>query len=131
MVEIRQQTELLEHGPRGGRAFGGRGSFAAAEAAERFGHSIEQTRLTVTAPQICCLVRLNQAVQLLTIRSRQYIVEDNVEMMPDETLQIIERKRLRNMPGKHLLDCAANVRGGVQQSTIQIEDINVERRDQA
>jgi len=42
-------------------------------------------------------------------------------MKTDEALQIIERQRLGNVRRKHLLDCAANIHGRVQQGTIEID----------
>jgi len=51
-----------------------------------------------------------------------------VQVIPDEALQVFERKRLGEVPGKRLLDSAADIHGIIQQSSIQVEQINRKRR---
>src|SRR6185312_7093463 len=107
-------------------AFGRRSGFAPAKIAQSFDDAGERPRGCVLAAEIVRFVKLDHLVELFAWGGGDHVEEDIIEMEADETLQVIERKGFGYVFGKHVLDCRADVLSGVQQRTVNVEDVNAE-----
>src|ERR1700693_2945523 len=131
MVEVRQQAELLQDGTAAVRTLSGCGGFASAQNPQRLHYARIDCRLLVAARRIQCAILLNQLVDLRGRVMRQYIAEYLDQMETDIALQKLEGDRPAVFGIEHLLDGAANILGGIEQSAVNIEKVELETRDHA
>ena len=73
--------------------------------------------------------KLGELVDLLGSVVRQNFGEEVDEMPADETFEVVEGAGRAGSGVEHLLDSAADVLGGVQQSAVYVKQINAELGD--
>jgi hypothetical protein len=122
---------LFEDGACGDTALSRGGAFSAAEGGKRFRYAGIDTGKLVTAAQVDGAVLLDQGVDLLGCGARKDVLEQINQMKTDVAAEEVERDGLAGSGFEDLLDGTADVPGGVQQSTVDIEEINRKGRDNA
>src|ERR1017187_10149137 len=131
VVEVLDQPELRKDGAGGGTAFGGCGALAAAERGKAFGDAGVDGGLAVAAGEIDCAVLQEQVVHPLLCGIGDHLGEEIEEVPANVAFECIEGDGAGWVDGEHLLDGAADVSGAVQQSAVDIEQVNRERGDHA
>ncbi len=131
VIEVLDQSELFEDRARGGGAFGGGRALAAAQRGETFGHARVDAGQAVPARQVDLAILRQQVFHPLLGRIGKYVGEQIEQMAADVALEVIEGDGAGRIHGKHLLDGAADILGAVQQSAVDIEQVDRKRGDHA
>src|SRR5205085_2841864 len=90
VMEVREQTELLQDQAGGRGALRGRGAFAPAKSDERFGDSGVDARHLVSASGIDCAVLGEEFGEALRTGTGEDVAEEIVEMAADVALEVLE-----------------------------------------
>jgi len=129
VIEKRQKSELVKNCTRRRGAFGRGCGFASGQVFEEVRYARVYARFGVSASRVDLTPFHDQLVQLFAGKVRKYVQEKFVEVLADETLEMLWRRWFGDVFKKNLPDCAAKVRGGVQQSTVYIENVNRKSRN--
>ncbi len=131
VVEVRQQSELLKNGAAAISALGGCGGFASTERRQSLRYARINLRQLVAARRIQRAVLLHQLVDLRGRVMREDVAEYFDQMKADIALQKLEGDRPAIFGIEHLLDGAANILGGIEQSAVNVEQVNWKSRNHA
>src|SRR5260370_557061 len=131
MVEMLNQAELLQDGASRRTALRGSRTLTAAERRETFDHAGINPGQAVLPREIHLAILREHLVHTLLRGIRDYIGKEIEQMSADVALEVIEADRTGGVNRKHLLDSAADVLGAVQQSAVDVEQIDRKRGDHA
>jgi hypothetical protein len=123
------QAEHLQNCLCGGRTLGCRSGFAARQPGEHFFYARIGFRGGVIAAPVSVAILNDQIVQLFAGKIRTDFFETNIEVIADKAAQIFEFEWRGDVRRQNLLDRTANISGRIQQSSIDVENINRKFRD--
>ena len=127
LIEVLQEAELVEDRAGGRGAFSSCSGFARVELGQPFHYAGIQASLLVAAAQVRGAVVGDELFALLQGEIGEDLGEALVQMQADEAFQIGEIDGAAGLDRNlcnDMLDCAADVQGGVQQGTVYVEQID-------
>lgn len=71
-------------------------------------------------------VLLDEIVELVAGEGREYFLEADIEVIADEAFEVSVIERRGDVRCEYLLNCAADVMGGIEESAVYVEEVDRE-----